>query len=69
MKKLRLDPEKLSVEAFEVEAAEEAGGTVLGADASSPRNCTGPDVSCGYPYTCGGTSCPSGYPLCHAPCS
>ncbi|HET7231114.1 MAG TPA: hypothetical protein VFJ16_13970 [Longimicrobium sp.] len=64
MKKLRLDPEKLSVEAFEVEAAEEAAGTVMGADASSPRNCTGPDASCGYPYTCGGTSCPSGYPVC-----
>jgi hypothetical protein len=65
MKKLRLNPEELSVEPFEVEAAVEAGGTVLGNDASNPRNCTGPDVSCGYPATCGGTSCPSGYPLCY----
>ena len=64
MKKLRLDPEALAVEAFEVETAAEATGTVLGNDASSPRNCTGPDVSCGYPYTCGGTSCDSGYPVC-----
>jgi hypothetical protein len=66
MKKLRLDPEELSVEAFEVEALEEAVGTVMGADASSPRNCTGPDASCGYPYTCGGTSCATGYPVCRA---
>jgi len=70
MKKLRLDPDELSVEPFEVEPAERSTGTVLGHDdASSPRNCTGPDVSCGYPYTCGGTSCATGYPLCHAPCS
>lgn len=65
MKKLRLDPEELLVEPFEVEPAGAAEGTVLGNDdASSPRNCTGPDASCGYPYTCGGTSCPTGYPLC-----
>jgi len=69
MKKLRLDPNTLEVEPFEVEAEREAHGTVIGADASSPRNCTGPDVSCGYPYTCGGTSCATGYPLCYAPCS
>ena len=69
MKKLRLDANTLAVEPFEVEAVREAVGTVMGNDASSPRNCTGPDVSCGYPYTCGGTSCPSGYPVCHAPCS
>ena len=70
MKKLRLDPEDLLVEAFEVEPAKMESGTVLGNDdASSPRNCTGPDVSCGYPVTCGGTSCPSGYPVCHAPCA
>lgn len=68
MKKLRLDPEELAVEAFEVEAATEASGTVLGNDASNPKDCTGPDASCGYPLTCGGTSCPSGYPVCHAPC-
>jgi hypothetical protein len=66
MKKLRLDPEVLSVEPFEVEAPEKAEGTVVGADASSPRNCTGPNVSCGYPYTCGGTSCATGYPVCRA---
>lgn len=70
MKKLRLNPEELSVEPFEVEPAETASGTVLGNDdASSPRNCTGPDVSCGYPATCGGTSCPSGYPVCHIGCN
>ncbi len=65
MKKLRLDPEELSVEPFEMQTEAEASGTVLGNDASNPRNCTGPDVSCGYPYTCGGTSCDSGYPLCY----
>jgi|1186.fasta_scaffold72232_1 hypothetical protein len=67
MKKLRLDPDELSVEPFEVEPALEESGTVLGHDddASSPRNCTGPAVSCGYPATCGGTSCDSGYPLCY----
>jgi hypothetical protein len=65
MRKLRLDPEELAVEPFEVEAPAVASGTVLGNDASNPRNCTGPDVSCGYPATCGGTSCPSGYPLCY----
>jgi len=70
MKKLRLNPDELAVEPFEVEPAEAASGTVLGHDdASSPRDCTGPDVSCGYPATCGGTSCATGYPVCHAPCS
>lgn len=64
-KKLRLDPDALSVEPFEVRSEAEASGTVLGADASSPRNCTGPAASCGYPETCGGTSCDSGYPLCY----
>jgi hypothetical protein len=67
MKKLRLNPEELSVEPFEVESREVESGTVLGHDdASSPRNCTGPDVSCGYPATCGGTSCATGYPVCRA---
>jgi hypothetical protein len=66
MKKLRLQPESLSVEPFETTAPEKARGTVMGADASSLINCTGPDASCGYPYTCGGTSCPTGYPLCRA---
>ena len=66
MKKLRLDPDALSIEPFEVEAKAEPAGTVMGADASSPHNCTGPNASCGYPFTCGGTSCPSGYPVCCA---
>ena len=66
MKKLRLDPETLEVEPFELEPAlAEASGTVLGNDASSPRNCTGPAASCGNPATCGGTSCDSGYPVCY----
>jgi hypothetical protein len=65
MKKLRLNPEELSVEPFEVEPAVKATGTVLGNDASSPHNCTGPAASCGYPATCGGTSCDSGYPVCY----
>jgi hypothetical protein len=66
MKKLRLDPDALSVERFELEAKEEVAGTVMGGEASSPLHCTGPDVSCGYPYTCGGTSCATGYPVCRA---
>ncbi len=66
MKKLRLDPEALSVEPFEMETEAEASGTVLGNDdASTPHNCTGPAASCGYPRTCGGTSCDSGYPVCY----
>ncbi|HEX6751152.1 MAG TPA: hypothetical protein VF092_27930 [Longimicrobium sp.] len=65
MKKLRLNPEELSVEPFEMKTAAEVSGTVLGADASTPRHCTGPADSCGYPATCGGTSCDSGYPLCY----
>ena len=65
MKKLRLNPEELSVEPFEVEAVPATSGTVLGNDASNPRNCTGPAASCGYPATCGGTSCDSGYPVCY----
>ena len=65
MKKLRLNPEDLMVEAFELEPAEgEANGTVVGNDAS--RACgTQPQDSCGNPFTCGGTSCDSGYPVCH----
>ena len=66
MKKLRLDPDELSVEPFEVEPAEMERGTVLGNDdAPTPHNCTGPAASCGYPATCGGTSCDSGYPVCY----
>ena len=65
MKKLRLNPEELSVEPFETSVEEKAEGTVMGADASSPNNCTGPAASCGYPATCGGTSCASGYPVCY----
>jgi len=66
MKKLRLDPEELTVEPFEVEALEDASGTVMGNDdASSPMHCTAAVDSCGYPKTCGGTSCDSGYPVCY----
>ena len=70
MKKLRLDPEELAVEPFEVEPREgEANGTVLANDATH-FNCPRDTVaaSCGYPETCGGTSCDSGYPLCY-PCT
>ena len=48
MKKLRLDPDALSVEPFEVEPAREERGTVLGNDAFTHNQ-----VSCqpliGYP--------------------
>jgi hypothetical protein len=66
MKKLRLDPEDLAVEPFELEPAEGVGnGTVLANDATL-RGCgTTPGDSCGYPATCGGTSCDSGYPVCY----
>jgi hypothetical protein len=64
MKKLRLDPEELAVEPFEVEPARAENGTVLGNDASQP-GCTSPHASCGYPNTCGGTSCDTGYPVCY----
>ncbi|HEX8694911.1 MAG TPA: hypothetical protein VF746_21050 [Longimicrobium sp.] len=65
MKKLRLDTDDLMVEPFELEPAEgEAKGTVVGNDVS--RACgTQPEDSCGYPVTCGGTSCDSGYPVCY----
>jgi len=66
MKKLRLDPEALKVEPFEVvDASLEEEGTVIGADASTPNHCTKAADSCGYPATCGGTSCDSGYPVCY----
>jgi hypothetical protein len=66
MKKLRLNPEELSVEPFEVATELEVSGTVLGNDeASSPQHCTGANDSCGYPRTCGGTSCDTGYPVCY----
>lgn len=66
MKKLRLNPEALSVEPFELEPAERAAnGTVLG-NALSGAGCpTSVQYSCGYPRTCGGTSCDTGYPLCY----
>jgi len=61
MKKLRLNPDHLAVEPFELEpAAAAADGTVAGNDAA-----TSPRDSCGYPGTCGGTSCDTGYPLCY----
>ena len=65
MKKLRLNPEELSVEPFELEAANEAAGTVMANDASGPGCPTSIQYSCGYPRTCGGTSCDSGYPVCY----
>ena len=66
MKKLRLNPEELSVEPFEVESGPRAKGTVQGNDYSQQLNCdTSPGASCGFPATCGGTSCDSGYPVCY----
>jgi hypothetical protein len=59
MKKLRLDPEALAVEPFEVEAGMEAEGTVDGNAATRRQD------SCNYPATCGGTSCDTGYPVCY----
>lgn len=65
MKKLRLDPDDLMVEPFQVEPAAEANGTVVGNQYSRIYPCdTQPEASCGYPATCGGTSCDSGYPVC-----
>ena len=64
MKKLLLNPDELTVEPFELEAAGDMDGTVLGNDAT-PGCGTKPADSCGYPATCGGTSCDSGYPLCY----
>ena len=58
-KKLRLDPDTLGVVPFEVEPVKDESGTVLG-------NVATPAASCGYPATCGGTSCASGYPVCRA---
>ena len=66
MKKLRLDPDELTVEPFELEpAAGAANGTVHGNDATLHFCGTTPGDSCGYPATCGGTSCDSGYPVCY----
>jgi hypothetical protein len=66
MKKLRLNPEELTVEPFEVEPAEGvAHGTIHGNDATLRFCETLPGDSCGNPATCGGTSCDSGYPVCH----
>ncbi|HEV7587574.1 MAG TPA: hypothetical protein VGO40_05540 [Longimicrobium sp.] len=66
MKKLRLNPEELAVEPFELEPAEgRANGTVHGNDATFRFCGTGLEDSCGYPATCGGTSCDSGYPVCY----
>lgn len=64
MKKLRLNPDDLMVEPFQVEPPAEAKGTVVGNDYSRFYCDTGPEASCGYPATCGGTSCDSGYPVC-----
>lgn len=56
MKKLRLDPDALSVQPFEVEPVLEEKGTVLGFDEAT-NNCTRHEASC-LP--------PTGYPLCIA---
>ena len=65
MKKLRLNPEELSVEPFELESADgRANGTVRGNDFSQTHCGTAAEDSCGDPPTCGGTSCDSGYPVC-----
>ena len=64
MKKLRLDPDKLAVEPFEVAPTMDANGTVVGNDATQACGTRAVD-SCGYPVTCGGSSCDSGYPLCY----
>jgi hypothetical protein len=65
MKKLRLDPDELTVEPFELEPAlGRANGTVRGNDVSQFCG-TRLEDSCGYPATCGGTSCDSGYPVCY----
>jgi hypothetical protein len=64
MKKLRLNPDHLAVEPFELEPAEaEATGTVAGNDQFN--RATMHKDSCGYPVTCGGSSCDTGYPLCY----
>lgn len=66
MKKLRLNPDDLAVEPFELEPADaEARGTVAGNDLSGAHCPTGVQYSCGYPVTCGGSSCDSGYPVCY----
>jgi hypothetical protein len=65
MKKLRLNPDELAVEPFEVEAEAIPTGTVAGNDATRVNCGTAPADSCGFPATCGGTSCDSGYPVCY----
>ncbi|HEX6748891.1 MAG TPA: hypothetical protein VF092_16450 [Longimicrobium sp.] len=65
MKKLRLDPEKLVVEPFQTQGADDENGTVVANDATRFCFDTTPEASCGYPATCGGTSCDSGYPVCY----
>lgn len=66
MKKLRLNTDDLAVEPFELESTQtRADGTVVGNDYSRFGCDTSPEASCGYPATCGGTSCDSGYPVCY----
>jgi hypothetical protein len=65
MKKLRLNPESLSVEPFEVVAENRADGTVLANEDTGAGCPTSVQYSCGYPKTCGGTSCDTGYPVCY----
>ena len=66
MKKLRLNTDDLAVEPFELEPADaKADGTVVANDVSGPGCPTSRQASCGYPATCGGTSCDTGYPVCY----
>lgn len=65
MKKLRLNTEELAVEPFELGRAVDPNGTVHANDMSGPGCPTSVQYSCGYPRTCGGTSCDTGYPLCY----
>jgi hypothetical protein len=66
MKKLRLNTDDLAVEPFELEPAEsKKEGTVHANDFTGAGCPTNPQYSCGYPRTCGGTSCDTGYPLCY----
>ncbi|HEX9937893.1 MAG TPA: hypothetical protein VGB15_12255 [Longimicrobium sp.] len=65
MKKLRLDTDDLTVEPFELGHTEKPSGTVEGNDFSGTNCPTSRQYSCGYPATCGGGSCDTGYPVCY----
>jgi len=65
MKKLRLNPDELAVEPFVLEAEGMTTGTVAANEFTQADCGTKHADSCGYPATCGGTSCDSGYPVCY----